>query len=260
MQQTGPINMLRHLNSGFYFARSNSLTIAAVKKVVTHAATPDLSEQPIFYDLATAWGRWIKSTMLMGCYGGLLNRQGNSRRKQELTRASVSLGYSKDTSVRIVHPGGRQELFESAVPAREIMDKYPGTCIAKPGVFKNPEESLLQGEEKMMPGNKYLVIPSTTAEKLRHRLSRTKNSKEANDDDSDDTSNVSIAWDVHVTCKESVCSAKDFYASNDRLRVQSERKNVRYRQKPFVPPFPMLRILKGLSWEPSLTSVQELSP
>ncbi|CAN1312982.1 hypothetical protein LINPERPRIM_LOCUS28800 [Linum perenne] len=120
--------------------------------------------------------------MLMGCYCCLLNRQGKSRRK-------------RDTSVRIVHPGGRQELYESALPAREIMEKYPGTRVAEPGVFKNPEDSLLHGEEKLMPGNKYLVIPSTTVEKLRHRHSRTGKSRKANDDDSDDTLNVSnITW------------------------------------------------------------------
>ncbi|KAM5567954.1 transcription elongation regulator 1 [Rosa sericea] len=48
--KTGPINLPRRLNSGFYFARSDSSTIAAMKKVVAHAATSGLSEQPSFYD------------------------------------------------------------------------------------------------------------------------------------------------------------------------------------------------------------------
>ncbi|XP_022733479.1 beta-arabinofuranosyltransferase RAY1-like isoform X2 [Durio zibethinus] len=48
--QTGPINLPRRLNSGFYFARSNGPTIAALGKVVRHAATSGLSEQPSFYD------------------------------------------------------------------------------------------------------------------------------------------------------------------------------------------------------------------
>ncbi|XP_044492266.1 beta-arabinofuranosyltransferase RAY1 isoform X3 [Mangifera indica] len=48
--RTGPINLPRRLNSGFYFARSNNLTIAAMEKVVKHAATSGLSEQPSFYD------------------------------------------------------------------------------------------------------------------------------------------------------------------------------------------------------------------
>ncbi|XP_018452178.2 beta-arabinofuranosyltransferase RAY1 isoform X1 [Raphanus sativus] len=47
---TVPINRPRRLNSGFYFARSDGPTIAAMEKVVKHAATSGLSEQPSFYD------------------------------------------------------------------------------------------------------------------------------------------------------------------------------------------------------------------
>ncbi|CAA7022396.1 unnamed protein product [Microthlaspi erraticum] len=47
---TVPINRPRRLNSGFYFARSDNSTIAAMEKVVKHAATSGLSEQPSFYD------------------------------------------------------------------------------------------------------------------------------------------------------------------------------------------------------------------
>jgi hypothetical protein len=47
---SGPINMPRRLNSGFYFAHSDDSTIAAMEKVVKHAATSGLSEQPSFYD------------------------------------------------------------------------------------------------------------------------------------------------------------------------------------------------------------------
>ncbi|ESQ28144.1 hypothetical protein EUTSA_v10018343mg [Eutrema salsugineum] len=47
---TAPINRPRRLNSGFYFARSDEVTIAAMEKVVKHASTSGLSEQPSFYD------------------------------------------------------------------------------------------------------------------------------------------------------------------------------------------------------------------
>ncbi|KAM3358513.1 beta-arabinofuranosyltransferase RAY1 isoform X2 [Capsicum galapagoense] len=47
---TGPINLPRRLNSGFYYAHSDAMTIAALKKVVKHAANSNLSEQPSFYD------------------------------------------------------------------------------------------------------------------------------------------------------------------------------------------------------------------
>ncbi|GLT67945.1 hypothetical protein SLA2020_402180 [Shorea laevis] len=49
--ETGPINLPRRLNSGFYFVRSDGPSVAALEKVVKHAATSGLSEQPSFYDV-----------------------------------------------------------------------------------------------------------------------------------------------------------------------------------------------------------------
>lgn len=46
----GPINLPRRLNSGFYFAHSDTSTISAMAKVVKHASSSNLSEQPSFYD------------------------------------------------------------------------------------------------------------------------------------------------------------------------------------------------------------------
>ncbi|KAI4383590.1 hypothetical protein MLD38_009406 [Melastoma candidum] len=54
--ETGPINMPRRLNSGFYFAHSDESTIAAMEKIVKHAATSGLSEQPSFYDILCGEG------------------------------------------------------------------------------------------------------------------------------------------------------------------------------------------------------------
>lgn len=48
---TGPINLPRRLNSGFYFARSDNATIIAMEMIVKHAASSGLSEQPSFYDV-----------------------------------------------------------------------------------------------------------------------------------------------------------------------------------------------------------------
>ncbi|KAI3816759.1 hypothetical protein L1987_16463 [Smallanthus sonchifolius] len=47
---TGPINLPRHLNSGFYYAHSDGTTIAALEKVLKHASLSNLSEQSSFYD------------------------------------------------------------------------------------------------------------------------------------------------------------------------------------------------------------------
>ncbi|PKA60223.1 UPF0392 protein [Apostasia shenzhenica] len=49
--ETGPINLPHRLNSGFYFARADRSTITAIEKVVKHASTSGLSEQPSFYDI-----------------------------------------------------------------------------------------------------------------------------------------------------------------------------------------------------------------
>ncbi|PQQ02732.1 beta-arabinofuranosyltransferase RAY1 [Prunus yedoensis var. nudiflora] len=73
--KTGPINLPRRLNSGFYFARSDGSTIDAMKKVVTHAATSDLSEQPSFYDTL--------------CGEGGSNRVGDDRCLEPETNLSV---------------------------------------------------------------------------------------------------------------------------------------------------------------------------
>lgn len=42
--------MPRRLNSGFYFAWPDRATVAVFEKIVTHALTSEMSEQPSFYD------------------------------------------------------------------------------------------------------------------------------------------------------------------------------------------------------------------
>lgn len=49
--ETGPINLPRRLNSGFYYARSDHATITAMEMVVKHANKSSSSEQPSFYDI-----------------------------------------------------------------------------------------------------------------------------------------------------------------------------------------------------------------
>lgn len=44
------------MNSGFYYAHSDNQTIAAIDKVVKHAETSGLSEQPSFYDILCGKG------------------------------------------------------------------------------------------------------------------------------------------------------------------------------------------------------------
>lgn len=97
------------------------------------------------------------------------------RRKNELGGApypislDMSLQLSRDISVRIVHAGGREELYQNVVTASQVMKKYPGMSVVRSEVFKNPHESLLCPEDDLLPGQKYYIIPSTTVQKLKRR-------------------------------------------------------------------------------------------
>ncbi|KAL8121276.1 beta-arabinofuranosyltransferase RAY1 [Apium graveolens] len=71
----GPINLPRRLNSGFYYASSDISTIKALEKVVKHAASSNLSEQPSFYDTL--------------CGEGGSNRVGNDRCLEPETNLTV---------------------------------------------------------------------------------------------------------------------------------------------------------------------------
>ncbi|KAL3031588.1 hypothetical protein AAZX31_02G037100 [Glycine max] len=55
------------------------------------------------------------------------------------------------------------------------------------------------------------------------------------------------------------CSAKDFYVGKDKSVRYSRRKEIKVK-KPFSPPLPEGRSYRGLGWQPSLVTVQELSP
>ncbi|CAI0390443.1 unnamed protein product [Linum tenue] len=135
------------------------------------------------------------------------------------------------------------------------MEKYPGTRVARPDVFQNPEDSILWPEEILLPGNKYLIISSTTAEKLKHHRrhhhhGRTTRERPELCDNEDTISCANITWDEQDISEENVCQARDFYASKDRWSRCSERKtkNVRSRKRqPFVPPLPRSRSFKGSS-------------
>lgn len=191
--------------------------------------------------------------------------------KKDLGGAPVSVGLSlqsKDISVRIVHAGGHEELYQNAVPVSYLMEKYPGMCIACPEVFKNPHESLLWPEDSLLPGQKYYIIPFTTAQKLKRRHQEKVKVKGAAEG-REDMSEARITWDVSgENLEETIYSAKEFYVNkpSKESKVPKERrpkyslqKAVRVK-KPFVPPLPRIRMLRESGWEPSLTSVQELSP
>ncbi|KAM0984219.1 hypothetical protein ACFX13_011847 [Malus domestica] len=183
-------------------------------------------------------------------------------KRKEVDAASISLDLSmqsKDIFVRIVHAGGREELYQNVVPASQLMEKYPGLCVARPEVFKNPQEALLRPDEILLIGKKYYMIPCTTAQKIKKKHQKKLKAKEAAEgkDEAPDGKNTVDSGGSDTD--DSVCSDKEYYVSKERWSKCLRRKGFRGK-KPFVPPLPRTRSCRGINWEPSLTSVQELSP
>lgn len=129
-------------------------------------------------------------------------------------------------------------MFDTAMPAAKLIRRYPGMCIATPDVFRRPHEAVLSANDVLLPGNKYFVVRCTTVEKLRRRLSRGEAAAEEED-----------------RSEESVCD-KDFVVPRDGWSLL--RKHMR--EKKFVPPIQRPRMWRESDWEPSLTSIKELSP
>ncbi|KAJ8569750.1 hypothetical protein K7X08_006327 [Anisodus acutangulus] len=221
---TGPINLPRRLNSGFYYAYSDAMTIAALKKVVKHAANSNLSEQPSFYDTLCGEGR-----------GQNTDRESDKRKKlKETDSFSLSLQL-KDITVRIVHPGGKVDMYECAISAAQLLKNYPGRHVALLDFFDRPHESLLTADDILLPGKKYLVIPSSSVEKLKHRHSH--KAKHPTEDEEPKLDREEVV-DVSGDCLEnSISFTKDFYASKERWSSWLWKKR-QQEKEPFVPPIP----------------------
>lgn len=149
-------------------------------------------------------------------------------------------------------------MYQSAVPASKLIGKYPGMCIAKPDVFKHPHESTLSSDDVLLPGNKYYIVRRTTVEKLKRRKSGKHVIKESVRS-AEPALNVAARDVEYVRSEESVCSARDFFVLKNRWSDCAMKNQVK-QMKQFKPPIPRPRILREPEWEPSLTSIRELSP
>ncbi|XP_010646761.1 uncharacterized protein LOC104878311 [Vitis vinifera] len=192
---------------------------------------------------------------------GFVRYPDRESRRKNVGGTSTSLNLSlqsNDFTIRIVHAGGREEVYQNAVLASQLMEKYPGLCVARPEVFKNPHKSLLWPEEKLLPGQKYYLIPCTTAQKLMRRHPEKVNKKQPSEGSKDVSyGNIIVDVDGDNLC-ESFCSAKDFYTSKERWSsCLLRRSGVKM---PSLSPILKEKMHRGLGWEPSLTSIQELSP
>ncbi|XP_073098549.1 uncharacterized protein [Elaeis guineensis] len=172
----------------------------------------------------------------------------------DLHCVSAEYQQHKDSVVRIVLASGNVELYSSAVPAYLVMEKHPGLCLARPEVFKKPHESLVGPKERLLPGQKFYLIPRSTVTKLRRKIPCRLRDVEGGVDDGVPEEFVRSAKDAPASKKKrSECLAKRFEKGGAEQQIQ----------KPFRPPIKTSgRSRMGLlgGWEPSLASVTELSP
>lgn len=185
------------------------------------------------------------------------NRESEKTKKlKETDNFNLSLQL-KDITVRIVHPGGKVDMYDCAISAAQILKNYPGRHVALPGFFDRPHESLLSADDILWPGQKYLVIPSSSVEKLKHRHThKAKHTTESEEPKLDREEVVNVNRDC---LEDSICLAKHFYASKERWSGWLWKKR-QQEKKPFVPPIPAPKPWRDSSWEPNLDSIEETSP
>lgn len=190
--------------------------------------------------------------MLKGCIDSLFGDRSldlkESRNVKVVKDASFSAGNSlksKEFCIRIVHAGGREDLYQNPVAVSQLIKNYPGMCFTWPEVFKNPNVSVLAATDLLLPGQKYYLVPVTTLKKLKgkHLARKNKLKGKTGHDESDD----------------SVCSAKDYYVSSEKWSRYLVKKHIQSNRQ-LVPPVKKSKSWRGSDWEPSLTSIQELSP
>lgn len=173
--------------------------------------------------------------------------------------SSISEVQNKDSVVRIVLASRMVEVYDSAISAHFLLQKYPGLCLARPEVFKRPHESLVGPKETLLPGQKFYLVPTSTVKKLQQKHSRQPKPSEEVRVKSIDSDEMEV--------EEAVFSAKDFYVSNDTwnqffLRRPGKGSGKQEQMKPFNPPIKRPTRRKGVldGWKPTLTSVEEISP
>ncbi|KAK8717826.1 hypothetical protein V6N13_045080 [Hibiscus sabdariffa] len=80
--------------------------------------------------------------------------------------------HGTSSALKIVHPGGVVECYYLAIPAVNIMKKYPSFVLARPEVFRRPWDSLVRSHVILSPGEKFYLVPRRTVRKLRQRIKK----------------------------------------------------------------------------------------
>ncbi|KAJ6810503.1 uncharacterized protein M6B38_156685 [Iris pallida] len=203
----------------------------------------------------------------ISCVSFQRSRESSKRNKYDATAVLLTPGFgstsaklNKGTKVRIVLASGMVEVYDGVTPASTVMEKYPGLCLTRPDVFKRPHDSLVGRKEMLLPGQKFYLVPETTMKKVRENyLTKTKRGEAA------DSNKKEERKCDGETAQQHICSAKDFYTSNDkwtlccRRRLMEEAKKREKQNRRFRPPIKSIRMRQGLldGWSPSLPTVVE---
>jgi hypothetical protein len=115
----------------------------------------------------------------------------------------------KESVVRVVLSSGVVEVYPCVVPARAVVSRHPpGLCLARPDVFRNPHGAVLRPDEPLFPGHKFLLVPWSTVDKLKHRIPESSvGAFLLHDDDGDE--------DGHHLCYGSAAAAADEDGDDD---------------------------------------------
>ncbi|CAI9089832.1 OLC1v1024476C1 [Oldenlandia corymbosa var. corymbosa] len=95
----------------------------------------------------------------------------NPMEDHQAAEKQAALGESP-AALKIIHAGGRVELYYMAIPAERIIEKYPYFTLARPDVFRRPWDAIVPPNEILVPGQKYFVVSLRTVKKLRRRIKK----------------------------------------------------------------------------------------
>ncbi|CAI5513179.1 unnamed protein product [Closterium sp. Naga37s-1] len=128
---------IRRINSGFYFARADPMTVKGFEAIVAHAAKTQLSEQPSFYDvLCGEKGELLLPESVVDAEGRKLLKSGNGGSRQRLNL--LGIGVFPPTAIS----GGSS----AAVEVAESFEKPAAEASAAPA---NAEEEASVDVEKV---------------------------------------------------------------------------------------------------------------
>ncbi|CAN6321978.1 unnamed protein product [Urochloa humidicola] len=159
------------------------------------------------------------------------------------TFSKVEAAARRDSVVRVVLWSGVVEVYPGVVLACTVIRKHPpGLCLAHPDVFRNPHGAVLRPLEPLFPGQKFLLIPWSTVERLKQKIPEgsigafpddedhyyNNNAYDYDEEGDEDTSSTETEAEDHsggaAAAEEEpdngsfvpACSAREYFVARDR--------------------------------------------